>query len=165
MKDIGVANCRLLVTLYTTKISKSVCKYVSMYGYAFRRAETWHGGRGWAREVWEHIFEATWPKVKGHPQVICCFRNALWPPNLVGKTPDQSKVQCWGQRSYRSQLGSISGQIGHECPMAIKFGRKNLWPKWSAMLGSKVIWGQIRVNRRSNCLEMPYSHQRWLMPL
>ena len=64
--------------IYITKISKSVCMYVCMYvcmsGYAFRhalryRAESWHGGRGRAHEVCGHIFEATWPGVKGHPRV------------------------------------------------------------------------------------------------
>ena len=52
------------------KVSMSVCKY----GYAFRRAFavcSWNmpWGRGWAHEVWEHIFEVTQPKVKGHPEV------------------------------------------------------------------------------------------------
>ena len=55
---------------------ESVCvfKYVCMSGYAFRRAlryraETWHGGRGQAHEVCGHIFKATPPVVKGHPEV------------------------------------------------------------------------------------------------
>ena len=48
--------------------------YVCMSGYAFRhalryRAESWHGGRGWAHEVCGHIFEGTPPGVKGHPEV------------------------------------------------------------------------------------------------
>ena len=51
-----------------------VCMYVSMYGYAFRRAlryraETWHAGRGRAHEVCRHIFKATPPEVKGHQGV------------------------------------------------------------------------------------------------
>ena len=51
---------------------ESVCVYVS--GYAFRhasryRAESWHGGKGWVHEVCRHIFEATPPGVKGHPEV------------------------------------------------------------------------------------------------
>ena len=40
-----------------------------------------------------------------------CFRNALWLPNLVGITPDQIAMHCWGQRSCRGQLGSTRGQI------------------------------------------------------
>ena len=40
-----------------------------------------------------------------------CIRNALWLPNLVGRTPDQSVMHCWGQRSCRGQLGSARGQI------------------------------------------------------
>ena len=77
---------------------------VCLSGYAFRhalryRAESWHGGRGWAHKVCGHIFEATPPGVKGHPVV-----------NLV-RTPDQSVVHCWGQRSCRGHLGSTRGQI------------------------------------------------------
>ena len=60
--------------VYITKISKSVCMYVCMSGYAFHhalryRAESWHGGRGRAHKVCGHIFEGTPPGVKGHPEV------------------------------------------------------------------------------------------------
>ena len=48
-----------------------------------------------------------WSKVI---QESICFRNALWLPNLVRRTPDQSVVHCWGQRSCRGQLGSTRGQ-------------------------------------------------------
>ena len=34
-----------------------------------------------------------------------CFRNALWASNLVGRTPDQRVMHCWGQRSCRGQPG------------------------------------------------------------
>ena len=54
-----------------------------------------------------------------------CLRNALWLPNLVRTTLDQSVVHCWGQRSCRGHLGSTRGQIAKTCPMATKFGRKN----------------------------------------
>ena len=40
-----------------------------------------------------------------------CLTNGLWLPNLVRRTPDQSVVHCWGQRSCRGQLGSSRGQI------------------------------------------------------
>ena len=40
-----------------------------------------------------------------------CLRNALWLPNLVRKSPDQSVVHCWGQRSCRGHPGSTRGQI------------------------------------------------------
>ena len=51
--------------------------------------------------------------VKGHAGVIWgqlgvkLLSNALWPPNLVGRTPDQSIMHCLGQRSCRGQLGQI----------------------------------------------------------
>ena len=51
-----------------------VCVCICMSGYAFRhalryRAESWHGSRGRAHKVCGHIFEATPPGVKGHPEV------------------------------------------------------------------------------------------------
>ena len=54
-----------------------------------------------------------------------CLRNALWLPNLVKRTPDQSEVYCRGQRSCRGHLGSTRGQMSWKCPMATKFGGKD----------------------------------------
>ena len=54
-----------------------------------------------------------------------CLRNDLWLPNLVRRTPDQSVVHCFGQRSCWGHLGSTRGQIALQCPMATKFGGKN----------------------------------------
>ena len=51
--------------IYTTKIIEYVWEYVlSMSGYVFHhaltyRAESWHGGKGWAHKVCGNIFEAT----------------------------------------------------------------------------------------------------------
>ena len=44
-------------------------------------------------------------------QKSICFRNALWLPNLVKRTPGQSIVHCWGQRSCKGHQGSMRGQI------------------------------------------------------
>ena len=64
-----------------------------------------------------------WPEHSAFAGVIChagvtwgqpgvkLLRNALWSPNLVGRIPDQSVKHCWGQRSYRGQLGSSRGQF------------------------------------------------------
>ena len=38
------------------------------------------------------------------------WQHQRW-PNLIGRTPDQSAMHCWGQRSYRGQPGSTRGQI------------------------------------------------------
>ena len=86
-----------------------------MNGYAFRRAlryraESQHGGRGRAHEVCGHIFEAASPGFKGH-QGVNLLKNALWLPNLVRSTPNQSIVHCSGQRSCRVHQGSTKGQI------------------------------------------------------
>ena len=54
---------------------------------------------------------------EGHAGVIWgqpgvkLLSNALWPPNLVGRTPDQSVMHCWGQRSCRGQVGLSRGQF------------------------------------------------------
>ena len=61
-----------------------------------------------------------------------CFKNAPRPPNLVGRTPDRSAMHCWGQPR------STMGQIAQECFMTTKFGRQNLRPKCSALMGSKL---------------------------
>ena len=84
-------------------------------GYAFRYAsrygaETWYGDRGQAPEAQEHIFEVNPSKVKGHPEVKL-LRNALWVPNLIGRTPVQSVMHYWGQRLCTDQQGSTRGQF------------------------------------------------------
>ena len=96
--------------------------------------------------------------IQGQPGVKL-LRSALWPPNLVGRILDQNVMHCWGQRSWRGQLGSSRGQFAYQCPMATKFGGKNPWPERNALLGSKVIHGSAKVNQRSNSLEMPCGHQ------
>ena len=65
-----------------------------------------------------------------------CFRNALWPPNVVGRTPDWSVVHCWGQRSYKGQLVSTRVKLFRNA-----LWLKNLVGKTSAQ--SEVqCWGQ-----------------------
>ena len=87
--------------------------------------------------------------------------NALWLPNFAGRTPDQSVMNCCGQRSCRGHPRSTRGQIALKCPMATKFGRKNSWPKQNALLGSKVTKGSAWVKYVSICLSMPYGHKIW----
>ena len=89
----------------------------------------------------------------GQPEVKM-LRNTLWPPNLVGRIPDQSIMLCWDQRSCRGQPGSTRGQIARKSPMATKFGNKNPWPQCNTLEVKGhpvVIWGQ----QEGNCLEMP----------
>ena len=77
--------------------------------------------------------------VKGHEGVswgqvgVNVLSSAHWPPNLVGRTPDQSAMYCWGQRSCRGQPGSTRGQIPQKCPVATKFGSKDPRPECNAM--------------------------------
>ena len=54
-----------------------------------------------------------------------CLQNALWLPNLVRRTPEQSVVHCRGQRSCRGHLGSTRGQMSRKCLIATKFGGKD----------------------------------------
>ena len=86
-----------------------------MSGYAVRHAlrypaESWHGGRGLAHEVCGYILKRPHLRSKVIQESIC-LTNALWLPNLVRRTPDQSVVHCWGRRSCRGHLGSSRGQI------------------------------------------------------
>ena len=87
------------------------------------------------------------------------LRNALWPPNLVERTPDHSVMHCWVQRSCRGRLGSSRGQFSWQCLMAIKFGGKNPWPKCNAFIGVKghavVIRGQPEVKLLRSVLWPP----------
>ena len=86
-----------------------VCVFVSMYvrlcvsSCALRyRPETWHGvGDGPTR--FEGIFSKRPHERSKVIQRSSCLRNALWQPNLIGRTPDQSVMRCWGQRSCRGQ--------------------------------------------------------------
>ena len=97
------------------KFAMSVC----LSRYAFIRAstygaESWHGGRVWRAGRNRQLFVAT-RQVKGHLEVKSS-RNALWLPNLVSRTPDQSVVHCWGQRSSGVSQGSncLEMPYGHQ---------------------------------------------------
>ena len=81
----------------------------------------------------------------GPPRVT--YWDALWPPNLVGRTPNWRIMHSWGQRSFRDQPRSTRGQSVQECSMATKFSRKNPWPKCSALIGSKVMQVSAGVSR------------------
>ena len=54
-----------------------------------------------------------------------CLKNALWLPNLVRRTPEQSVVHCRGQRSCMGHLGSTRGQMSWKCSLTTKFGGKD----------------------------------------
>ena len=87
-------------------------------------------------------------------------RNALWLPNLVSRTPDQSVVHCW----VKGHVGVIWGQPG------VKLLRNALWPPnlvgripdQSVMhcWGQRSCRGQLG-SSRVNLLAMPYDHQIW----
>ena len=112
-------------------------------------------GRGRANEVWALDLRAYFRSDPTKGQRLSSGQVALEMP--YERAPDQKIMHCWGQRSCRGQLGSTRGQIAQVWSMATKFGRANPWPKWSVMMGSKVVWGQMGVNQRSNCLEVSCS--------
>ena len=113
--------------IYTTKIMESVSVCVCVYVCPAMRFVMLRGmelklnmGVGDRSTRFVGIF-SEWP----HPgskviQRSICLRNALWLPNLVRRTPEQSVVHCWGQWSSRGQLGSTRGQFALKCPMATK---------------------------------------------
>ena len=123
-------------------------------------AEIWYTGRGQAPEVCGQLFEVP-PKVKGHPEVKL-LRNALWPPNLVGRTPDRNMKHCRGQRSRRGHPGSTRVIQGSN-HLNIALGPPNLvtrtpdrnmkhcWVKGHA----GIIRGQSEVNLLRNALLPP----------
>ena len=125
-----------IIQIYITKISKSVyvcmCVYVCVYVCPAMRFAMLRGiklkvgmgvGDGPTRFV--GIFSKRPDLGSKVIQRSICLRNALWLPNLVIRTSDQSVVHCWVQRSCRGHLGSTRGQIAWKCPMVTKFGGKN----------------------------------------
>ena len=83
--------------------------------YVFHRAsrygaETWYGGRGWTPKAQEHIFKVTPPIEKGHPEVKLLWK-CPWPPNLVGRTPDQSVTEVNCIAGVKGHVGVNWGQI------------------------------------------------------
>ena len=96
--------------------------YVCKYGYTFRcasryRAETWHVGIGDGPTRFERIF---WKQTDQRSKVIqrsSCFRNAVWPSNLVGRTPDWN-VMHWVKGYAEVNRGQVGG----------KLLRSALWP-------------------------------------
>ena len=105
---------------YTTKIMESVCvcmyvcvcvcpamRFVMLWGIELKVGM----GVGDGPTRFVGIFSK-----RPHPgskviQRSIYLRNALWLPNLVKRTPGQSVVYCWGQRSCRGHQGSTKGQI------------------------------------------------------
>ena len=73
-----------------------------------------------------------------------CLKMPYGPPNVVGRITDQSEWHCWGQRSWRGQLGSSRGQFAKQCPMATKFGGKNPGPEHN---GIAEVRGHTRVSQ------------------
>ena len=89
-----------------------------------------------------------WPHQRSKViQRSCCLRKALWLPNLVERTPDQSIMHWWGQMSCRGQRGQAE----------VKLLRNALWlpnlvertPDQSIMhcLGQRSCRGQPRSTR------------------
>ena len=88
-----------------------------------------------------------------------CLKNALWLPNLVRRTPDQSIVHCWGRRSCRGHLGSTRGQIAQKCPTATKFGGRTPDQREMHCWGQRLCRGQL--GSSWGPLAMSYGHQIW----
>ena len=111
-----------------------------------------------------------WPKRNAWGQRSCrgqlgssrvnLLSNALWSPNLVRRTPEQSEMHCWGQGHVERSSGVKKGSICSAMP----YGPPNLvgrTPDHSVMhcwgLGRVgVSWGQVGVNLLSNALWPPH---------
>ena len=141
-----------------------MCVCVCRYGYAFRhalryRAESWHGGRGRAHEVWGTYSKQLHLRSKVIQGSIC-LKNALWLPNLVRKTP--WRAYCIA--GVRGHAGVIWSQPG------VILLRNILWPpnlvgripdQIISIAGVKGHVGSFKFNQGSICLAMPYGHQIW----
>ena len=80
---------------------------------------------------------------------------AIWPPNLVGRIPDQSIMHCWGQKSCRGHPEvkllrnalwppNLVGRIPHQSIM-------HCWVKGH----EGVSWDQVKVSLLNNALWPP----------
>ena len=102
--------------IYITKISKSVCP--AMHFVILRGIELkLDTGVGDGPTRFLGIFSK-----QPHPgskviQRSICHRNALCLPNLVRRTPDQSIMHYWGQRSCRGQPRGQPWVNLLNCPM------------------------------------------------
>ena len=79
-----------------------------------------------------------------------CFRNALWPPNLVGRTHDQSVMHYWG----KSHAGVNRGQFAQEYRMVGRTPDQRVVHYW----GRRSCRGQTgltRVKSLRNALWLP----------
>ena len=95
--------------------------------------------------------------MRPHQNNVKDVKNALWQPDLVGRTPDRSVVQWWGGRSYRGQPGSTR----------VKLLRNAVWqPNLKEPLTkvksnngveghAGVSWGQTGVKLLRNALWLP----------
>ena len=71
-----------------------------------------------------------------------CPRNALWLPNLIGRTPEQSVMHYWVKdHAGVTRPPDLVGRTSDQSVM-------HYW-------GSKVMQGSAGVNHRSNCSEWP----------
>ena len=128
----------------------SVGWFVCLSGLLLWNGKAHQAQTRWVGGAWSNLDFWGIAGVKGHAGVsqgqpgVKMLKYVLWLPNLVGRTPDQSVMYYWGQRSCRGQLGSRRGQIALICPMATKFGRKNPRPKHNALLVWKVMMGSSR---------------------
>ena len=140
-----------------------MCVCVCVSGYAFRhalryRAESWHGGRGQAPEVWEHIFEATPSKVKGHPEVKLPYKCAM-ATKFGGKNPWPERCALLGSKVMQGSPGVNQGSHYLEMPCGHQIWWKEPLTRAQCIAGVKghvgVSWGQVGVNLPSNALWPP----------
>ena len=78
------------------------------------------------------------------------LRNALWIPNFVGKTSDQSVIHCWGQKPCRGQLGLPEVKLLRNAPwlpnLVVRTRDQNImhcWDQRSYRGQTGVARGQI----------------------
>ena len=101
--------------------------------------------------------------VKGHAEVsqgqpeVKLLRNTIWLPSLVERTPDQSIVHCWDERSYRSSPGSTRGKIARSLIrwIACLYLLALIWPKSSSYVISEFAICHVVRHSNANSIQNP----------
>ena len=167
---VGMGGCRCVCRGVCTYVCTAM-RFVVLWGIKLKLGM----GVGIGSPRFESIFSKRPHQRLKVIQRSSYFKNGLWPPDLVGRTPYWSVVI--GSKVKQGSAGVDQGQIAKECCMATKFGRTNPWPKcsvmmglkimatrfgrknpWSknnALLGSNVMQRSTGVNQGSNCYGIP----------
>ena len=110
-------------------------------------------------QVCGQLFEATRPKVKGHPEVNLPWKHLI--ATKFGRKNPRLVFWAFVGLNVMQQLARVNqrNKLLSNVLWPTSFARKNPWLECNALLGSKVAQGLAGINHRGNCLGMPHGHQ------